>query len=602
MTDPNIREQWQSATADAMTAADAAAREIEAVTPTTDAAGIAIWNDALTREGSIRDLLLLDGGMLLLESANREGAAEWGFPLAPTRQINGEPVRVDDLSDNLEFFAELRASSPRAEVAARWNDLRWLRWRRFPAVVPAINSYLSAAADAALGDALDRDRAVGAYRRAADLALRTNQRRPEVCLAVRAAIDRWAAARESLLVHDLVDAAADVLTSEPAETKTLAERIYAMAHTPAASTNGRQLLEAVERLSRAGGAPELGTEARRARAASFEREATGKPGLVAIHFLRQAIDLYQQIGDTDGLARLRPKYEQSGQEALGQLHSFEGTVTVTRAEIEAAVDQMRLGTGPSLEGFLAVPFELGFLDDWANVRQRRLAEDAEHPLVSLFGRTSLEADGRIQPEPDPGRDPEEHARARDVAYFGRQAGFKVATLETMYLVELRNRGSWSATLLTTAIALVDEDLADACWPGIVRFEAGDYWNAAHSLVPQLERALRSLGRLVGADQTRFGRNEALRWAPLEQLLEDAGLRAALGVARSEALKALFVDPQGPNWRNNIAHGAMATDASPAIPATGALLSILAVANFVATARRDRQPRSRSAEETSSTSD
>jgi hypothetical protein len=103
----------------------------------------------------------------------------------------------------------------------------------------------------------------------------------------------------------------------------------------------------------------------------------------------------------------------------------------------------------------------------------------------------------------------------------------------MYVVSLRNRGSWSAPLLGSAI-VVDEDLAEACLPGIVRFEAGDYWNAAHSLVPQLERDLRSLGRLVGADHTR---SDAMRvsagrhWSSCSRTRASQGHSATLVLRR-----------------------------------------------------------------------
>ena len=49
------------------------------------------------------------------------------------------------------------------------------------------------------------------------------------------------------------------------------------------------------------------------------------------------------------------------------------------------------------------------------------------------------------------------------------------------------------------------------------------------------------------------------------------------------MKALLVDPQGPNWRNNLAHGALATDSAPGVLATVALLSILAITYCIARA-------------------
>lgn len=71
---------------------------------------------------------------------------------------------------------------------------------------------------------------------------------------------------------------------------------------------------------------------------------------------------------------------------------------------------------------------------------------------------------------------------------------------------------------------------------------------------------------------------------MDILLDDEGIVRAMGEHRAKAFRALFVDPQGPNWRNNVAHGALATDASPGVPATLSLLGILAVCAFVARAQ------------------
>lgn len=59
----------------------------------------------------------------------------------------------------------------------------------------------------------------------------------------------------------------------------------------------------------------------------------------------------------------------------------------------------------------------------------------------------------------------------------------------------------------------------------------------------------------------------------------------MGKHRAKACLALFVDPQGPNWRNNVAHGALATDTSPGVPAT------LSLFESSRSARSSHEPRS-----------
>ena len=47
----------------------------------------------------------------------------------------------------------------------------------------------------------------------------------------------------------------------------------------------------------------------------------------------------------------------------------------------------------------------------------------------------------------------------------------------------------------------------------------------------------------------------LRWASLEENLGEADVEEALGAGLSASLRRLYLDPFGPNYRNEIAHGA-----------------------------------------------
>lgn len=325
----------------------------------------------------------------------------------------------------------------------------------------------------------------------------------------------------------------------------------------------------------------MANEAKRARAASLAGVADATTGIARLHWLREAIELYAELGDAETLARLRALYEHAALEAQSELKTISSTTVIERSKIEEWVDSLRLGKGPSVAGFLVLPHEIGLWVAPEAVRTERLAEDRS-TFSSLFPRVSLEADGRLQPEPDPETDAEAHERARDVAYFGQRSILRAGVL-AVTLTELRHRGAWSAPLIATAVRTVDADLAEACYPGLVQFEAGDYWSAAHVFVPQLERALRVLGRRVGADQTRFTPSQGLRWATLDPILEDDGIRRSLGEDVASGIGWLFTDRHGPNFRNNTAHGALATDGNPSAAALLALLAILSVTRAAAIA-------------------
>jgi hypothetical protein len=530
------------------------------------------------------DLLRLEGLVLGMDFGGRDWQAHWGQPLIPTRTVDGVPFQVSDLPDEVEPYAARRSASDRPDVAARWNDVRWLRWRQFDAVAPAIDAYLAQAQATGVDDIEGVADVLGGLTRAADLALRLNQRRPEVCETVRVVMRGWAAADLTMPIMELAMATGGLLSVDPDAAKALAEELIHEAPRCPQRIGQQQLLEAAEHIAQPSGHHAIVKDARRLRAQSFEAEAAERPGLVSIMWLKQAIDLFGQIGDAEALERVQRSYEDAGREAQGELRVVSNVITIRREDIERQVDALTLGDGPSLKGYLYLPSELGFWRSWASVREDRQKEEGRFAFSALASKVSLEADGRIQPEPNAEDDREAYERARDISYFARQASMRAGLFETL-LVELRNRGVWSAPLLGTAIGLIDEDLALACGPGITRFEADDYWSAGHVLVPQIERALRVLGRVIGADQTRFAANQGLRWATMDPILGDSGIVGAMGEDTTRAFAAVFTDAHGPNFRNNIAHGALATDVPQSAAALLALMAILAICYHTALARQ-----------------
>lgn len=324
-------------------------------------------------------------------------------------------------------------------------------------------------------------------------------------------------------------------------------------------------------------------EAKRDRARSFEDEAARNVGLVRIHWLKEAIAVYREVGDKEALDRLAPLYAAAGIEAQAELHVVSGTTEIRREDIEQVADQMTIAKGPTLAGYLRMPRELGLWTSRDALRRNRTESDVGG-IHQLFGsHIFLEADGRIQPEPDVDKT-QDLEDARDATYFGRQSTF-LAAFASVLLTELRHRNLWSAPLVATSLAVVDPDLSESCYPGLIRFEQEDFWSAAHVIVPQIERALRVLGRLVGADQTRFTPAAGIRWASMELVLEDPGIRAALGEDVAYEIAVLFTDPHGQNFRNNIAHGALATDGNPHAAALLGVFTIFEICRAIVIATR-----------------
>ncbi len=579
-----LRPLWAAATAEDFAQADREAREIEARIGPDKPVGEEIWRASHERGDVIGALLRLECGVLLMDVGNAKQAAEWGHPLVPTHVVDDEPVTVDSVPDAVRSFAEMRSTTNHPGVAGRWNDLRWLRWKDFPAVVPAIENYLAFAASMNTSSFHELKPALDALRRAADLSLRVGQQRPVTCAAIREGLRTLARSRYAGMVQQLAEETVSLLSTEPAEAAALAHELFDAANTATADHGARMIFEAVENLARVGRDNDLFELAKRARAESHEREANAASGLVRLVKLRQAVAIYQEIGPKQAIDRVRRAYEDASREAIGDLKPVESVITINRGETKERIAKYTLGQGPSAHGMLRLPFEIGYFERWKFVRRDREQSDAENILTSLATHVMVEADGRIQPDPDQEANPEQFARARDTAYYSRNIALAAGIFETADLTELRELGAWSSPYVLTTFSLADEDLGEACSSGVMAFEAREHWAAAHMLVPQLERALRALGRLVGAEQMKFAPNQGTRWASFETVLTDEGIKRAMGEHRTGALIALYSDEHGQNWRNNMAHGALSTDTAAASISTVTVLALLMMCMFILRAK------------------
>jgi hypothetical protein len=101
--------------------------------------------------------------------------------------------------------------------------------------------------------------------------------------------------------------------------------------------------------------------------------------------------------------------------------------------------------------------------------------------------------------------------------------------------------------------------------GVNAFFDERYWDCLHVLVPQIERALRSLALALGVDvfayETKTGR---IRWAPLDRILAAAPVRQVLDEIRpslAHELDLLLTDPACLNLRNDVAHGVLRPSSS-----------------------------------------
>jgi lysyl-tRNA synthetase class 1 len=145
--------------------------------------------------------------------------------------------------------------------------------------------------------------------------------------------------------------------------------------------------------------------------------------------------------------------------------------------------------------------------------------------------------------------------------------------------------------------LFTADILEAVRPGVIAYEAGRYWEALHTLVPQIERVIRELAKLLGENVYRFqpGTGE-IYWSSLKSMLDLVPARAILAKIRpdlADELKYLLTDSRGLNLRDDVAHGILPYEQGTDTRALLCLLILLTLSwpQFSASATEDPPPAS-----------
>lgn len=346
----------------------------------------------------------------------------------------------------------------------------------------------------------------------------------------------------------------------------------------------RTLLEAAEKLARAIGDGERANSQRLDQARSFEaeaRERAAEGGIIELALLNDASALYGQVGAGTDVQRLKPLLAAASERASEGMHLIQSQVDIPQSAIEDAATEMtkRLGSEELLA--LAAGYSLGLWPPPERVEEALMEAMADHAVQFLASHTSISGDGRYQSDPEVDTDKHEAQLTRQLA---QETAFRLA-LGGSIIDELRHRGLWSAKRLFDAVHLVEPGLADACAPGFEMLEAGRSWLAEHALIPQLERAVRLVAKAVGVVPMKKAKQSGLRWASLEDMLDEPAVLEALGAGLAMSLRRLYLDPYGPNYRNELAHGASDPAENHAASALLTGLAILSVALRLGTVRQ-----------------
>ena len=99
-----------------------------------------------------------------------------------------------------------------------------------------------------------------------------------------------------------------------------------------------------------------------------------------------------------------------------------------------------------------------------------------------------------------------------------------------------------------------EDKKEIIEKGINAYMQGEVVTAVHLLIPQIEASIRRLAEFLGIAIIKQGRNGAMQYKLLDELLREPQMQETLGKDTSWYFRILLTDQRGWNLRNSVSHG------------------------------------------------
>jgi hypothetical protein len=518
--------------------------------------------------------LLADAFSLMLNPDSRNE------PFRPQRSMaTGRSALPDDFDDQtLDLFQTISEEVSDLWVRARLSDLLWVRRRRFPSALLAIDAYR--------GMPLDPDTWV-----------QGTQDSWKRCLSLTITLGAGAGGRlaeiENILVGRFRSAErGDIILALGISELLLTHRL---AEGRAADLGGK--LEAWARLLSGEGKYyharpyyaaaiawfELAKDTAKVWdltaefANSFVDEAKSHNSqAVATGLYEKALQTYRQIpkAERDRLAidarieHLRVDITVAGRNALGEMKRISAST-----DISALVEQVQ----SHMKGKTAIEALRAFANIYSGVkvaalRDRCIKKVTDYPLSTMFGETHFSLDGRVvgkrsgitSGEPDA----EAALRAEMVNMYQMELVLHVrgTILPALEVVTLEHRlGEHDFIWFARQSPVIPAGRELLYGRGLFLGYDLDFATAVHLLVPQIENIVRLQLKARGAITSTIDQEGIETENGLSALVKLPQMTQCFGEDLTFELSALFCDSFGPNLRNCVAHGLLDFEASRSVP-------------------------------------
>lgn len=273
-----------------------------------------------------------------------------------------------------------------------------------------------------------------------------------------------------------------------------------------------------------------------------------QPAFQKIYWLEKLYRLFEQRGFKADAAKFLVQIREESQVAVDELKGVEGSTTVQQSDIDAMVNTVLRLSGRHLFTHLAMRYSL----DKTEIERHVANSSRQHVIYSIFTKDLVDAKGRKI-----GTLPPYHEGAEP--YIIREAAYQI-TFNAIFLRFILEEGE-KRDIITVAEIMSYVRLSSIFQPANLAvverafsyYMAMDYVGFIHTIIPQMEEAVRNLVEENGGNVLVL-KDQAYMLRTFDHLLNDPLVVNILGGSTCLHLRALLTDKTGLNLRNDVAHG------------------------------------------------
>ncbi|MFK4088777.1 DUF4209 domain-containing protein [Kribbella sp. NPDC020789] len=503
-------------------------------------------------------------------------ADDWANPFKPAFNLGGRRsvVPADLQPAHLDLLGEVVSHIEQPSLRGRVADILWLADRSdLDHLGTAIDAYRSSPleTDAWLQDGRNQ------WRRAFELATRRGgaerERTKEMTEALRVRV-LAGNADDRFVLAEIASVLGDFARLTPDERRAIADHLAGVAATASAQENyglARRLeREAAEWFGAASDNDAVLRCKVRIADAYFAdaslRRSSGQPASSAAHFMEKAVSTlrvlprkFRDQEDLDGrLADWRAQLADLRRSTVDEMLVIESESTDIAGYVGAARRQVRVSD--PLEALV----RLSFLQSITDCKKARIDAETrvrESFVYQISGRTSYSEDARkiatTLPTVGSSGVDEDVVRAEMIQAFGIRIVVACQGLihPALEVVAFEHRLDQAFFLDLCRDAPVVPQEQERLWArGLLHGIHGDFASGAFILAPLIENLVRSLLKVSGVYTLLTDERGLETEKGLSALLKMPEAEAVLGADLVFELRALLVDQEGPNLRNNLSHG------------------------------------------------